>query len=108
MSLQVQGQLEVPSWHPAPLRPGGQRQRYPLISSTHVAPKAQGEDWHSLISVMGRKRKKILLYSTFYFVRKKKKKICEIRLLELCVHFLVSTQGQILISSTGIIPEQVL
>lgn len=38
-------------------------QRYPLISSTHVAPKAQGEDWHSLISVTGRKRKNITLQS---------------------------------------------
>lgn len=46
----------IPSWHPGPLRPGGQMQRYPLISSTHVAPKAQGEDWHSLISRVGKRK----------------------------------------------------
>lgn len=45
-------------------------QRYPLISSTHVAPKAQGEDWHSLISVMGRKRKKY--YSIVPFILSEK------------------------------------
>lgn len=28
----------LPSWHLGPERPGGQLQRYPLISSTHVAP----------------------------------------------------------------------
>lgn len=28
----------LPSWHRGPARPGGQLQRYPLISSTHVAP----------------------------------------------------------------------
>lgn len=28
----------LPSWHRGPERPGGQLQRYPLISSTHVAP----------------------------------------------------------------------
>lgn len=47
-------------------------QRYPLISSTHVAPKAQGEDWHSLISTMERRRNKIYSLVSFYFVRKKK------------------------------------
>lgn len=35
-------------------------QRYPLISSTQVAPKAQGEDWHSLISMMGRRGNRIV------------------------------------------------
>lgn len=38
-------------------------QRYPLISSMHVAPKAQGEDWHSLISA-GREGKKPLRGAT--------------------------------------------
>lgn len=32
------------SWQRSPARPMGQRQRYPLISSTHVAPYEQGED----------------------------------------------------------------
>lgn len=44
------GPAHLPSWHLAPLCPGGQTHRYPLISSTQVAPKAQGEDWHSLMS----------------------------------------------------------
>lgn len=53
----------IPSWQWGPVRSGGHKQRYPLISSTQVEPKAHGEDWHSLISVRGRARgKKWLLY----------------------------------------------
>lgn len=40
---------------------GGHKQRYPLISSTQVEPKAHGEDWHSLISVRGKVKVKICL-----------------------------------------------
>lgn len=47
----MQGRPET-SWHFAPLCPGGQTHRYPLISSTQVAPKAQGEDWHSLMFIL--------------------------------------------------------
>lgn len=46
----------VPSWQYGPVLSGGHRQRYPLISSTQVDPKAHGDDWHSLISVRGEER----------------------------------------------------
>lgn len=49
--------LLAPSWQYGPVRSGGQRQRYPLISSTQVDPKAHGDDWHSLMSVRGGERR---------------------------------------------------
>ena len=42
--------LHKPAWHFGPVLPGGQTHVNLLIPSTHVEPKAQGDDKHSLIS----------------------------------------------------------
>lgn len=79
-------------------------QRYPLISSTQVAPKAQGEDWHSLISTReGEETKRS--YSILLFCQKKLTADLPTVALR---HIPVSAQRWIRISSTGIISEPVL